>query len=191
MLFNMNVYDFDKTIYDGDSTLDFYFFCLKKKPYILFVLPVQFFGFLMYFFKLRDKEYFKEKFYVFLRYINNTQKLVSLFWKNNFSRISGWYLDQKQSSDVIISASPEFLLKPLKEKLGIERIIASKVDLSTGKLLSNNCYGKEKVIRFKKIYPTKKIIGFYTDSKSDQPMAAIAEKSFLVNNKLKEIKKFL
>ena len=87
MLFNMNVYDFDKTIYYGDSTLDFYFFCLKKKPYILFVLPVQFFGFLMYFFKLRDKEYFKEKFYVFLRYINNTQKLVSLFWKNNFSWI--------------------------------------------------------------------------------------------------------
>ena len=29
----MNVYDFDKTIYNGDSTLDFYFFCLKKIYY--------------------------------------------------------------------------------------------------------------------------------------------------------------
>ena len=26
----MNVYDFDKTIYDGDSTLDFYIFSVKK-----------------------------------------------------------------------------------------------------------------------------------------------------------------
>lgn len=26
----MNVYDFDKTIYDGDSTIDFYLYCVKK-----------------------------------------------------------------------------------------------------------------------------------------------------------------
>ena len=26
----MNVYDFDKTIYYGDSTADFYLFCLKR-----------------------------------------------------------------------------------------------------------------------------------------------------------------
>lgn len=33
----MNVYDFDKTIYDGDSTADFYIFSLKrhKKFYCL------------------------------------------------------------------------------------------------------------------------------------------------------------
>lgn len=26
----MNVYDFDGTVYAGDSTVDFYFFCLRK-----------------------------------------------------------------------------------------------------------------------------------------------------------------
>lgn len=31
----MNVYDFDKTIYDGDSTLDFYFFHLRKVQCLL------------------------------------------------------------------------------------------------------------------------------------------------------------
>ena len=30
----MNVYDFDKTIYDGDSTADFYIF-FSKKAYCL------------------------------------------------------------------------------------------------------------------------------------------------------------
>jgi hypothetical protein len=35
----MNVYDFDNTIYDGESALDFFWFCLKKKPTLLKVLP--------------------------------------------------------------------------------------------------------------------------------------------------------
>ena len=191
MLFNMNVYDFDKTIYDGDSTLDFYFFCIKKKPLILLVLPIQFFGFLMYFLKVKNKTFFKEKFYIFLRCMKNSEKLVDQFWEKNYKKILQWYIEQKQSTDVIISASPEFLLKPLKHRLGIERIIASKVNLDTGKLISNNCYGEEKVVRFKKIYQKKKISKFYTDSKSDQPLASMSAESFLVNNKKKEIKKFL
>ena len=28
----MNVYDFDKTIYRGDSTMDFWRYCLKRYP---------------------------------------------------------------------------------------------------------------------------------------------------------------
>lgn len=27
----VNLYDFDNTIYDGESTVDFFLFCLKKK----------------------------------------------------------------------------------------------------------------------------------------------------------------
>ena len=36
----VNLYDFDKTIYDGDSTIDFYLFCLKKKLSIIQYLPL-------------------------------------------------------------------------------------------------------------------------------------------------------
>ena len=35
----MNVYDFDKTIYDGDSTADFYIFSLKRHKKILLLAP--------------------------------------------------------------------------------------------------------------------------------------------------------
>lgn len=31
----MNVYDFDNTLYDGESTFDFFFFCLSKNPRLL------------------------------------------------------------------------------------------------------------------------------------------------------------
>ena len=35
----MNVYDFDGTIYDGDSSLDFFKFFIKKDPRILTFTP--------------------------------------------------------------------------------------------------------------------------------------------------------
>ena len=38
----MNVYDFDDTIYAGDSTVDFFFYCLKKKPAIVYVAGLQY-----------------------------------------------------------------------------------------------------------------------------------------------------
>ena len=63
----INVYDFDKTIYQGDSTIDFYLFCLKKNISLLRYLPIQIYGFIIYIFGLREKEYFKEKFFCFLK----------------------------------------------------------------------------------------------------------------------------
>jgi len=34
----MNAYDFDNTIYDGESALDFFWFCMRKKPVLVKVL---------------------------------------------------------------------------------------------------------------------------------------------------------
>ena len=52
----LNVYDFDKTIYDGDSSIDFYLFCLKRKKSIILLLTKQVFAMILY--KLKIK-YFK------------------------------------------------------------------------------------------------------------------------------------
>ena len=35
----IDVYDFDGTIYDGDSTFDFVLFCLRRHPVIVLSLP--------------------------------------------------------------------------------------------------------------------------------------------------------
>ena len=42
----INGYDFDETIYDGDSSVDFYFFCLGKNKKVLKQLPDQLKGFI-------------------------------------------------------------------------------------------------------------------------------------------------
>ena len=129
----INAYDFDKTIYDGDSTIDFYIYCLKRKKSIIFLLPIQIFAMVLYILKIKDKEYFKEKFFIFLKKIPDVDLYVRDFWKKNIKKIKKWYLNQKEQTDVIISASPEFLLKPLKKKLKIDKIIATKVNKKTGK----------------------------------------------------------
>ena len=90
------------------------------------------------------------------------------------------FLDQQKPDDMIISASPEFLLKPICEKLGIQHLIASKVDVRTGKFSGENCRGKEKVRRLAAEYGSAYIDQFYSDSHSDLPLAQLADQAFLV-----------
>ena len=57
----VNIYDFDGTIYDGDSSIDFYLFCLKRNFKILLCLPLQFFSFILFKLGIIDRKEFKEK----------------------------------------------------------------------------------------------------------------------------------
>ena len=183
----MNAYDFDKTIYDGDSTADFYMFCLKKHKSIILLAPSLLCAFLrFYVFKKGTKTEFKEKMYRFLTKCN-TKKDVTEFWDKNCDKIKDFYIKQKKSDDVIISASPEFLLAPICRNLGIKHLIASKVDSKSGKYSVVNCHGKEKVRRFYEELKDGEIDEFYSDSLSDTPMAEISKKAFRVNgNKITE-----
>ena len=146
----INGYDFDGTIYNGDSSVDFYLFCLKKNKKVLLQLPVQLWGFLLYILGIIDKTKFKESVFSFLKRIANLDSYLEEFWQKNIKKIKPWYYEKHEESDVIVSASPEFLLKPLEKKLKI-KIIASKVDEKTGKFLEKNCHDIEKVRRFKEI----------------------------------------
>jgi len=177
----MNVYDFDRTIYKGDSSVDFFIFVLCKKPYLIALLPLLVWGMALYFIGIYSKERMKEIFFVFLRFIS-VQEMVFYFWKQNIVKIETWYLSQKQDTDIIISASPEFLLAPLVCGCWNVTLIASKINEKTGKFSGKNCYGKEKVILLNTMYPNAAISNFYSDSYSDAPLAEIAKNSFLVHN---------
>ena len=176
----INAYDFDGTIYDGDSSADFYFYCLKRRPLILICAPIQIWGVLLYFLKIKDKDYMKERIFSFLKYIPKVDNYIEDFWKKKEKKIKNWYLEQKQDSDVIISASPEFLLKPIGAKIGFQ-VIATKVDKTNGKYLSKNCHDYEKIKRFEKEYKGVKIRKFYSDSiKADLAMLEYAKEGFVV-----------
>ena len=176
----MNAYDFDKTIFDGDSTANFYIFSLKRHKKIALLFPSLITAFLkFYVFKRGTKTQFKEKMYRFLQFCD-IEKDVADFWDINESKIKDFYYTQKKEDDVIISASPVFLLTPICNKLGIKNLIASEVDSKSGKYNGINCHGKEKVRRFREIFGNAEIEEFYSDSFSDTPMAEIAEKAFMI-----------
>ncbi len=177
----VNVYDFDHTVYAGDSSVDFYLFCVKKQPDILRFLPGQASAAIRCSARRLDKTAAKARFFSFLAGIEDTERMASEFWGINRRKIQPWYLEQKKDTDIVISASPEFLLKPICNELNI-RLIASLIDEKTGKFKGENCYGKEKLYRLNREYPNIEVNNFYSDSQSDAPLARFAEHSYLVKS---------
>ncbi len=177
----MNVYDFDKTIYDGDSTFNFYKYCLSKKPWLIFGLWRVLIPFVKYLFGKGTKTAFKEQIYKsFLPKIDR-EKYLEDFWKINVKKIKKFYLDTQKEDDIIISASPYFIVKPCTDMLGIKHLYASNVDPDTGIYDGINCHGKEKVRRFEEAGFNKDDVDeFYSDSLSDTPLAEISKKPIIV-----------
>ena len=177
----MNVYDFDKTIYRHDCSVDFYFYELQRHPALLRFLPRQLIGFAGYFLRLHDTTVMKDHFYSYLRGIKDIDKEVSEFWDSHIHLIHQWYREQQRADDRVISASALFMVQPACERLGITRVLASPVDQYKGKVTGRNCNGMEKVVRFHEAgYLDQDIEKFYSDSYGDQPMADISPESYIV-----------
>lgn len=176
----MHVYDFDGTIYRGDSSIDFYLYCVKKHPRLVRYLPRQLTGIFLYKMGRYTKEKMKSDFFSFLSGLKDAGGDIDAFVRKNLHKIRKWYLEICQPSDVVISASPAFLIERFSEAMQHFTVIASDVDKQTGRLNGKNCYGEEKVQRFERRFPERKITLFYSDSKSDAPIAKLAEQAFLV-----------
>lgn len=182
----MNIYDFDKTIYDGDSTAAFIKYCAGRYPKAFVTALPTLGAFIKYVLRISTKTQFKERMYAFLRYIPDVDAAVEDFWDSREENIFEYYQKQKSPDDIIISASPEFLLTPICKRLGVRRLIASRVDKHTGKYTGENCWGAEKVKRLSEKYGISHCDKFYSDSKSDTPLAEIADEAFIVcRNELK------
>ena len=176
----MNTYDFDKTIFYPDSSYCFYLYCLRHYPGAMVkTLPRSVVSGLRYAAGKGNAKALKEQLFSFLPNLPDVDGAVKDFWDENRQRLAKWYLRQKRSDDVIISASPEFLLRPICDELGV-RLIGTRMDKHSGKISGENCHDKEKVRRFYAEFPGACTEEFYSDSLSDTPMAEIAQKAYIV-----------
>lgn len=175
----MNVYDFDKTIYDGDCATNFFLIQLKRQPSLMRIFIPLGWSYLLYKLGLRSRTKMKESLYAYVKYVDHIEEKVLEFWKVEKHKIKEWYLQQRRADDVIISASPEFLIGPICEELGVEWM-GSRLDIHTGKYDGLNCYGEEKVVRYREVYKDETIHEFYSDHISDAPLARIAKKAYFV-----------
>lgn len=179
----MNIYDFDKTIYRGDSSVDFCRFCLRRYPRALCLLPRFLGALLRYKLGRCDKEALKSAYFSFLREVPDVADCVEQFWRIHASHIETWYRQQRRADDLIISASPTFLLAPMAARLGVQ-LIATEVDPSRGTLLTPNCKGEEKLRRLRMRYGEQvRAETFYSDSLSDTPLARLAERAYLMRGR--------
>ncbi len=176
----MNVYDFDNTIYRGDSTFQFVLWLYGHRPITLISLPRTLFFGVLYGLHVVPKLTFKENLYHMFVYVKDMDIAADTFIKSHLDQIKTWYAGQQREDDVVISASPEFMISRFCKALGIRYVMASKVDMHSGKYTGINCHGTEKVRRFHEHFTVKSIDEFYSDSLSDSPLAAISQKAFLV-----------
>ena len=116
----------------------------------------------------------------FFASMENPQADAREFWDGKMHKIKPFYKSQQQKDDLIITASPDFTIAEICERLGIEHYIASKIDLHTGKIL-HFCMRSNKIKAFFEEYPDAQIENFYTDSpKNDKPLIDIARNAYVV-----------
>ena len=186
------VFDFDGTITQKDSLLEFIKISRGKWRF--------FFGFLLFSpllvaMKLKVFASWKIKQIVFSYFYKD----VSIETFNNWCIVFSSFIDgmlrpkaieslleHKVRGDktVIISASIENWIKPWADKEGIDLVISTQIEvdngLLTGRLLSKNCYGQEKVDRLLAEFPNRNEYHLvaYGDSCGDRELINFADEGY-------------
>ena len=189
----MNVFDFDNTIYNGESTLDLFFYYIVRKPWLVKHIGTVLKAFARY--KKGDVALPE----VIERYIPMVEKDAlrvfdfendpKKFWDKHERKIKPLYNELRSDDDLIITASPDFSVEEICRRLGIKRWLTSRVDRETGKILFANIR-ENKIKAFREAYGDAEIDNFYTDSpENDAWLIDIARHAFVVRgNQVTQIK---
>ncbi len=191
-ILHMNVYDFDNTIYRGESVLDFYIFCLRRYPWLIryaFIFVISWIKYKLMLLNLEQLMSLAERYAgEFLLRIKDMDALVKEFWDTHQKKIKRFYLETRKEDDVILSASVHFLLDEICARLGIKNLICSSVNVRTGHV-EKLCFRQNKPQYFRDSFPDAEIENFYTDSMNDLPMIKLSKNAFIVKGeKLEPVK---
>ena len=182
----IDVYDFGGTIYDGDSTVDFTRFCLRRHPGVLAGLPKFLGTSLLLAAGRRSLTQFKSVLFGEMARRFNLETEAELFWQAEATRakLGKWFFDRPRDLPIVIaSASPEFELQYAAKLLGVPTLIGTKCDVKTGALIGKNCKGEEKLRRIEQNIGPFEIRAMYTDdAKADGPLLAAAQEGYIVTH---------
>ncbi len=181
----MNIYDFDDTIYNGDTNRDILMYGFKKHPFLVLKALKKA--------KKLQKDYkrgvieferVKEAMLSFIFEIKNYPKFINDFVDSHMKNIKPWYISRRTQNDIVISASYELWIMQFCKRLGIRYVIATKTD-SEGRIIGKNCKGAEKLKRLASVIPNAVIVSAYSDSSCDIPILESARTAYVVEgNKL-------
>ena len=184
------VFDFDGTLYKGDTTKEFCWFYYRKNPFTAYYFMIQLVFWMQYQLGLLSTTQFKSKFIQFLNNNNAAQidVLASLFWSKKKERVRGHLIDEitrlkKEGVHiVVVSASPELFIKTFCLSLGVDTVIGSELNvLNNNYRLPINCRGAEKINRLRRAFPDFEIVTAYSDNIDDDGLLKIAENGYWVD----------
>ena len=186
----MKVFDFDNTIYDGESLVDFFCFCVRKKKSLIFKILTFLYAAILYKTNKLSIDDLYTKASKLTKVITNNKadidEYVNMFWQKNKKKLKQNMLDKIRKEDIIITASPDILIKGIASKFKTKNIISSILNVDTGKF-EFICFRENKVTIFKEKYPNAIIDEFYTDSLADLPLMKLAKKAYLVSKDKMEL----
>lgn len=176
----LDIYDFDKTVVPFDSGSNFLIFCFLRYPYLLLLLPYYAVMGALFGLRILSLDRFKKHIFCFIRFVP-LEKAIKKYWDAHEKDVFPWFLPENRARHtVVISASPDFLLKEIAERLKIDTLLCTRHNPKNGELLYKNCRNEEKVRRFKEAFPqavTVKCV--YSDSyKNDRPIFSLGEQCF-------------
>lgn len=187
------VFDFDGTITSEDSLLKFILF---TKGYFSFWIGLLLYSPYLFLYKLRLYPNWKIKqkiFSYFFRGISLSEFItLGELFSDKLSEIIrpkalemiGHY--QRCSASIyIVSASIDKWILPWASKVGIYNVLGTQVEIDsngclTGRFLTHNCYGQEKVNRLMEQEPDRGsyILYAYGDSRGDREIIEFADEGW-------------
>ena len=189
----MNVFDFDNTIYDGESGVHMFLFYLKRRPLLIRYLPKVIKGIISY---KRGKvtqeevlESYADAFHEMFSVEDFVQDMRD-FWDKHEHRLRRAFFDRfYRPGDLIVSASPEDSLNEVCKRLGAGGFIGTRLDLQAARF-EFVCFRENKVKAFREQFPGVEIENFYTDSMNDKAMMDISKHVFMIGKrgKMEQIK---
>lgn len=179
------IFDFDNTISNRDSFIEFTIYVLSFSMFIKYWISV--FVLFPFYSKSKLKESFFKNFKELevkdfnLICLNFSEKRLMKFIKPSFLL----FLDtiDVESDIVVVSASISNYLKPWCDKMGFD-LISTEIEMIdeklTGRFSTPNCNGKEKVRRIKEKYNLSEYdeIHVFGNSKGDFPMLELGTQKY-------------
>lgn len=182
----MNVYDFDNTVYDGETLVDFILYYVFHDIKIWKYIPKLLIIWLKDSLHLFTVEQAVEAYSSFLEgYFVNIKTLdedTVKFWNRHEKKLKPFYESIRRDDDVFVTGTTVFIFEEIAKRRGYKNYITSSVDRKTGKFTSL-CFLENKVRLFRERYPDAEIENFYTDSENDKAMMDISKNVYLIKRK--------
>lgn len=179
----MKVFDFDNTIYRGESSIDLAVYMIRNNKKIILYLPMIFTNLVKYKLCMIGRKEMETILNDFCRAVMGDKDeipgIIERFWQTHAHKLNRGILKRISPEDIIITAGPDILINGIRDRLNTDHIISSEVDLD-GRCFTYLNFKDNKLKRYRELYGDRPIDVFYTDSYNDRALMEISERVYLV-----------